>query len=214
MRQVKLKVLLKAANEIIAKLHKDSLDAKIHEDSSKDKQQTVLLTKFKGHIEELTSGEKLSEKRLKELEDKINKVLDESSELTKNKDLKKQINDAFNKRSTSKGEKKRALKLHTIQRLDAIFATKGLEGSFDSSLNKLLTLLGVPESSVQIDAVAQATLSLDVQAKDLAQREKQQSGEALTDHFKSSNSKARIKQKRKEKKEVRKEKKRKKEEKQ
>jgi hypothetical protein len=164
MPQVKLKVLQTAAEQITAKLHKDSLDAKIHEDTSKDKQKIELLSAFKLHVEDLTSGEILCEKQNKKLVDKINVVLDKFSDLVGNKDLKRQINDAFKKRTKSKNEKKPTLKLHTVQRLHTIFAAKGLEGSFDSLLNQLLTLLGVPEYSLQKDESSAAKSSLESQS--------------------------------------------------
>lgn len=151
MEKVNVHVLLNSVTKITAKLYKDSTKAKIHKDNSKDKQQVVLFAFFNEYMEELTSGE-ISEQRTKVLEDKINKVLDEFSELTQNKKLKKQINDAFKKRLKSKGEKKPTLKSSTIKRLNASFAAKGLEkGSFDSLINQLLTQLGVPELLEQSD---------------------------------------------------------------
>lgn len=114
-------------------------------------------------MEELTSGRILSLERTKELVDNLNEVLDQFSELVRNKDLKRQINDAFKKRTKSKNEKKPTLKLHTVQRLNAIFTAKGLEGSFDSLLNQLLTLLGVPEYSIQKEESSAAKPLLEIQ---------------------------------------------------
>jgi len=147
MPKVKLKVLLSATDQIIAKLYKDSFVAKLDENSSNEKQQVALLTKFKGHIGELNSGEDLSEKRVNELEGKLNEVLDKFSELVRNKDLKKQINDAFKKRIKSKDEKKYTLKSSTADRLETFLSTRKIDGSFDETINGILDLFNEPNLS-------------------------------------------------------------------
>lgn len=143
MPKVKLKVLLNSVKQISAKLHKELGKVK-DSDESKDKKQAVLFAHFDIRMEELTLGD-VSEQRAEQLVEKINKILDKFEALTKNNNLKSQLIDAFKKRSKSKGEKKVTLKSQTIERLKALCKTQGIKGSYDSSINQLLTLFGAPE---------------------------------------------------------------------
>jgi hypothetical protein len=144
MANVKRDVLLCSFNEITSKLHSDSVAAGVHSDSSKDKRKSELFVLFNVYMEEIASPA-ASNEQIESFVIKINKVLDDFSELVKNKFLKKQINDAYKKRMRSNVEKKVTLKSTTIIRLNQIFETKKICGTFDGRINQLLTVFGVSE---------------------------------------------------------------------
>lgn len=150
MVNVKLEVLQSSFKEIRRKLIETADDAKIDDDSSKLEKKIELFALFNDNMKELTSN-KFSVEQLPYFVTKINKILDEFSELFQKQNLKSHINDAYKKRLKSKGEKKVTLKMTTFRRVSELFDPNDMEDSFNDNLNKLLDSFDVLYFSLKKD---------------------------------------------------------------
>jgi|OM-RGC.v1.017344358 hypothetical protein len=144
MPKVKYEVLDEGFEEILVKLYKEGIAAKILESKPKEVKSIELTALFTNHMEELRSLS-ADDSRIKLLVKKINEILDQFSELFNNEKLKAQINDAYRKRNKSKNQTKVTLNNSTVKRLKYAFASNGIKGPMDDAINALLTALGVDE---------------------------------------------------------------------